>query len=89
MFIAFSGIVTCRTAEAWRATAARIPRERLLIETDAPFLAPIPHRGKTGEPGFVPDTAAFLAQLRGEKVEELQRYTAENFHALFSKTRPA
>jgi TatD DNase family protein len=89
MFISISGIVTFRNAEALRATAARIPRERLLIETDAPFLAPIPHRGKTGEPGFVADTAAFLAQLRGEKVEELQRYTAENFHALFSKARPA
>ena len=89
MFISISGIVTFRNAEALRATAARIPRERLLIETDAPFLAPVPHRGKTGEPGFVADTAAFLARLRGEDTEELQRYTAENFHALFSKARPA
>jgi len=64
-----------------------LPIERLLIETDAPFLAPVPHRGKTGEPGFVADTAKFLADLRGEDVEELSRRTAENFHTLFGKTR--
>ena len=66
---------------------AGLPLDRLLIETDAPFLAPVPHRGKTGEPAFVADTANFLAALRGEKVEGLQRATAENFYALFSKTR--
>jgi TatD DNase family protein len=87
MFISISGIVTFRNAEALRATAARLPRERLLIETDAPFLAPVPHRGRPGEPGFVADTAASLAQLRGEDVEELRTYTTQNFHALFSKTR--
>ncbi len=54
--------------------------------TDAPFLAPVPHRGKTGEPAFVADTAAFLAQLRGESIEQLQDVTARNFHALFDKT---
>ncbi|MEX6887410.1 TatD family hydrolase, partial [Pseudomonas aeruginosa] len=52
-----------------------------------PFLAPVPHRGKTGEPGFVADTAKFLADLRGEDVEDLSRRTAENFHTLFGKTR--
>jgi TatD DNase family protein len=87
LFISISGIVTFRNAVDLQATAARLPRERLLIETDAPFLAPVPHRGKTGEPGFVADTAAFLARLRGEDVEDLQRYTADNFHALFDKTR--
>ena len=86
LYISISGIVTFRNATALQATAARLPRERLLIETDAPFLAPVPHRGKTGEPGFVADTAAFLAQLRNEDTAELQRYTAENFHALFDKT---
>ncbi|NTS64451.1 TatD family hydrolase [Sphingomonas sp. HHU CXW] len=85
-FISISGIVTFKNARDLQETAARIPRERLLIETDAPFLAPVPHRGKTGEPGFVADTAAFLAKLRGEEAEDLQTYTARNFHALFSKT---
>jgi TatD DNase family protein len=87
--ISISGIVTFKNAAALQATAARLPRERLLIETDAPFLAPVPHRGKTGEPAFVADTAAFLAKLRGEDVEELQAYTAENFHRLFDRTRTA
>lgn len=84
--ISISGIVTFRNATALQATAARLPRERLLIETDAPFLAPVPHRGRTGEPAFVADTARFLADLRGEEVAELQHYTAQNFHTLFSKT---
>lgn len=64
-----------------------LPLDRLLIETDAPFLAPVPHRGKTGEPAFVADTAAFLAELRSEDVEQLKTVTANNFHQLFSKTR--
>ena len=81
--------MTFRNAAALQATAARLPRERLLIETDAPFLAPVPHRGKTGEPAFVADTAAFLATLRGEDAEELQTYTAANFHRLFDRTRAA
>ncbi len=86
-YISISGIVTFKNARDLQATAARLPRERLLIETDAPFLAPVPHRGKTGEPGFVADTAAFLANLRGESVEDLQAYTARNFHDLFDKTK--
>ena len=89
LYISISGIVTFKNATALQATAARLPRERLLIETDAPFLAPVPHRGKTGEPAFVADTAAFLAKLRGEDVDELQAYTAENFHRLFDRTRTA
>jgi TatD DNase family protein len=87
LYISISGIVTFKNARDLQETAARLPIERLLIETDAPFLAPVPHRGKTGEPGFVADTAQFLADLRGENVEELSRRTAENFHALFAKTR--
>lgn len=89
LYISISGIVTFKNATALQATAARLPRERLLIETDAPFLAPVPHRGKTGEPAFVADTAAFLAKLRGEDVDELQAYTAENFHRLFDRTQTA
>ncbi len=86
-YISISGIVTFKSARELQETAARLPIERLLVETDAPFLAPVPHRGKTGEPAFVADTAAFLATLRGESVEQLQEVTAHNFHNLFSKTR--
>ncbi|WP_294189786.1 TatD family hydrolase [uncultured Sphingomonas sp.] len=85
-FISISGIVTFKNARDLQQTAARLPADRLLIETDAPFLAPVPHRGKTGEPAFVADTAAFLANLRGEPVEYLRQYTARNFHTLFGKT---
>ncbi|WEK42768.1 MAG: TatD family hydrolase [Candidatus Sphingomonas colombiensis] len=86
-YISISGIVTFKSARELQETAARLPIERLLIETDAPFLAPVPHRGKSGEPAFVADTAAFLAQLRGEQVKFLEDVTARNFHSLFDKTR--
>lgn len=85
-YISISGIVTFKNARDLQATAARLPSERLLIETDAPFLAPVPHRGRPGEPAYVADTAAFLAKLRGEPLDELARRTAENFHTLFAKT---
>jgi TatD DNase family protein len=85
-YISISGIVTFKSAKELQETAARLPLDRLLIETDAPFLAPVPHRGKTGEPAFVADTAAFLADLRGEDRVTLQEVTARNFHDLFSKT---
>jgi len=86
-YISISGIVTFKNARDLQATAARLPIERLLVETDAPFLAPVPHRGRPGEPAFVADTATFLAELRGEPVEQLMTRTAENFHTLFAKTR--
>ncbi|MES1976091.1 MAG: TatD family hydrolase [Pseudomonadota bacterium] len=87
LYISISGIVTFKNAKDLQEIAARLPIERLLIETDAPFLAPVPHRGKTGEPAFVADTAAFLATLRGEELAELAEATASNFHTLFAKTR--
>lgn len=87
LYISISGIVTFKNAKDLQETARRLPIDRLLIETDAPFLAPVPNRGKRGEPAFVADTARFLAELRGESVEELSRRTAENFHTLFAKTR--
>lgn len=86
-YISISGIVTFKSARDLQETAAALPIDRLLIETDAPFLAPVPHRGKPGEPAFVADTAAFLASIRGENVEELKQVTADNFHRLFTKTR--
>ncbi|MBB4154043.1 TatD DNase family protein [Sphingomonas jinjuensis] len=87
LYISISGIVTFKNAKDLQETAARLPLDRLLIETDAPFLAPVPHRGKTGEPAFVADTARFLANLRGEPVDELARRTADNFFTLFAKAR--
>lgn len=86
-FISISGIVTFRNARDLQETAAAIPADRLLIETDAPFLAPVPHRGKTGEPAFVADTARMLAGLRGETIEHLAKVTADNFYGLFTKAR--
>lgn len=88
-YISISGIVTFKNARDLQKTAARLPLDRLLIETDAPFLAPVPHRGKTGEPAYVADTARFLADLRGESIDELAEATRANFHRLFAKTRAA
>lgn len=85
LFISISGIVTFKSAADLQATAARIPADRLLIETDSPFLAPVPHRGKSCEPAFVADTAQFLATLRGISVEDLAHQTRDNFFRLFSK----
>ena len=87
LYISISGIVTFRNATELQAIARDLPADRLLVETDAPFLAPVPHRGKTGEPGFVADTLAFLAALRGEEPAALAMRTATNFHSLFGKTR--
>lgn len=86
-FISLSGIVTFKNAKELQAVAKTIPQDRLLVETDAPFLAPVPNRGKTCEPAFVADTAAFLAELRGEPLEELQAATTANFFRLFDKAR--
>lgn len=84
-YISISGIVTFRSAKDLQETAARLPLDRLLIETDSPFLAPVPHRGKSCEPAFVADTARFLAELRGESVETLAAATSANFRTLFVK----
>jgi TatD DNase family protein len=89
LYISISGIVTFKNAKDLQETAARLPLDKLLIETDAPFLAPVPHRGKIGEPSFVADTAAFLADLRGEPLDLLTDTTARNFHTLFAKTKAA
>ncbi len=89
LYISISGIVTFKNAVESQAVASRLPIDRLLVETDAPFLAPVPHRGKRGEPAFVADTLAFLAKLRGEDADMLAERTAANFHDLFAKTKPA
>jgi TatD DNase family protein len=87
-YISISGIVTFKNAKDLQAAAASIPAARLLIETDSPFLAPVPHRGRPCEPAFVADTARFMAELRGVSVEELCTSTAQNFYTLFVKARP-
>lgn len=85
LYISLSGIVTFKNATDLQATAKDIPADRLLVETDSPFLAPVPHRGKPCEPAFVADTARFVAGLRGDSVEDLAAQTTRNFFALFSK----
>ncbi|MEQ6332425.1 TatD family hydrolase [Sphingobium sp. MK2] len=84
-YISISGIVTFKSAKDLQETAARLPLDRLLVETDSPFLAPVPHRGRPCEPAFVADTARFLATLRGESIEQLAAATSANFRTLFKK----
>ena len=84
-YISISGIVTFKNAQDLQQTAKAIPLDRLLVETDSPFLAPVPNRGKTCEPAFVADTAAFLSDLRDEPLDELAAATTANFFTLFSK----
>ena len=84
-YISLSGIVTFKNAKELQETAKFIPQDRLLVETDSPFLAPVPHRGQTCEPAFVADTAAFLSDLRDEPLDELAEATTANFFRLFGK----
>ena len=83
-YISFSGIVTFPNARPLAEIARRIPADRILVETDCPYLAPVPHRGKRNEPGFVADTARFVAALREMTLDELADQTAANFHKLFA-----
>jgi len=85
--ISISGIVTFKNAKDLQAFAAQVPDDRLLVETDAPFLAPVPHRGKVCEPAFVSDTCAFVAALRGTTTEALAEMTSANFFRLFTRAR--
>jgi TatD DNase family protein len=87
-YISFSGIITFKNAEELRDVARRVPIERLLIETDSPYLAPVPHRGKKNEPRFVSHVANKIAELRGMEPEALVATTGENFFRLFSGARP-
>jgi TatD DNase family protein len=87
-YLSFSGIVTFKTAAALREIAQRVPADRILVETDSPFLAPVPKRGKRNEPSFVVHTASLLAELRGVDVATLAQQTTENFFRLFDKARP-
>ncbi|MDO4227292.1 TatD family hydrolase [Neisseria sp.] len=84
-YISFSGIVTFKNAPDIQAAAKYVPADRILVETDAPFLAPVPKRGKPNEPAYVKYTADFVAQLRGETSERIAETTTENFYRLFNK----
>ena len=85
LYVSFSGVISFKKSEALRAIAAQVPLDRLLVETDAPFLAPEPHRGRTNEPAFVADTAAALARARGLTPAEIATATTANFFRLFRK----
>ncbi len=85
LYVSFSGILTFRSAEAIREIARGIPEDRLLVETDAPYLAPVPHRGQTNRPAYVRDTAAVLADIRGVALERIAEVTTANFRRLFTK----
>lgn len=84
-YVSFSGILTFRNSEELRLIAANVPHARLLVETDAPYLAPVPHRGKRNEPAFVADTARVLAETIGVNADEIAAITTENVLRLFKK----
>lgn len=88
LYVSFSGVISFKKSEDLRAIAREIPLDRLLVETDAPFLAPEPHRGRTNEPAYVVHTAAALAQARGIPVETLAAASTTNFFRLFTKAKP-
>jgi len=84
-YVSFTGILTFKNSQNLRDIAAALPADRILVETDAPYLAPNPHRGKRNEPAYVTETAKVLAQTRGVSADEIARQTTENFFRLFSK----
>jgi TatD DNase family protein len=88
-YVSFSGIVTFKNAADLREIVKAVPLDRLLVETDAPYLAPVPMRGKRNEPAFVVHTAAAIAEMKGISPDELARVTTENFHRLFTKAARA
>ncbi|MBX3495687.1 MAG: TatD family hydrolase [Parvibaculum sp.] len=88
LYISLSGILTFKTADELRATAAKVPLDRLLVETDAPYLSPVPKRGKRNEPAFVVHTAAKLAEVKGVSAAQLAEATTGNFLRLFSRVPP-
>ncbi len=88
-YISFSGIVTFKSARQIQEVARTLPLERILIETDSPYLAPVPHRGKMNEPGWVRHVAEFIADLRQIPVTQVERQTTENFQTLFKVSLPS
>lgn len=86
-YVSFSGIITFKNAESIREVARMVPNDRFLVETDAPYLAPIPHRGETNEPAYTRHTAEYLASVRSTSFETLAAATTDNFYRLFSKAK--
>lgn len=86
-YISFSGIVTFKNASALREVAKKVPSDKFLIETDAPYLAPVPHRGKQNQPAYVVEVAKHLASIRGTSVAEIAKQSTDNFHRLFAQTK--
>jgi TatD DNase family protein len=86
-YISFSGILTFKTAQELRDVAAWMPLDRMLIETDSPYLAPVPYRGKTNNPSYVPFVAKILSELRGMTPEQMGELTSANFDRLFPKLK--
>ena len=86
LYISFSGIVTFKKSDELREIAATVPADRILVETDAPYLAPVPNRGKRNEPAFVAHTAAAVAVARDAEVDEISQQTTDNFFRLFRKS---
>ena len=84
-YVSFTGILTFKASDALRALAAELPADRVMVETDAPYLAPLPYRGKRNEPAYVVETAKVLADVRGVSPDEIARLTTENFFRLFNK----
>jgi TatD DNase family protein len=84
-YVSFTGILTFKNSDALRAIAAALPADRIMVETDAPYLAPLPYRGKRNEPAYVAETAKVLADARGTSADEIARQTTENFFRLFNK----
>lgn len=87
LYISLSGIVTFKSAKELQEVAKMIPIDRLLIETDSPWLAPVPYRGKPNQPGYVVEVGEFIANLRGISVEALAKHTTENFYRLFNTVK--
>lgn len=86
-YISFSGVITFKKTQDLRAIAASVPEDRILVETDSPYLAPVPHRGQRNEPSFVAETAKVLAAARGVSAEQVAEATTRNFRRLFSKAK--
>ena len=86
-FISFSGIVTFKSAQELKDVAKRMPKDRILIETDSPYLAPVPHRGKPNYPAYVRHVAEYIAELRGESLDDFAEQTTDNFFTLFRQAK--
>lgn len=89
LYVSFSGVLTFKNSQGLREIARDVPLDRLLVETDAPYLAPEPHRGRKNEPAWVTHTAALLAEIRGLSADEMAARTTDNFHRLFARAREA